>query len=364
MKKILSYVLIIIFTLVFALSGTCRSIVYAKSLSNNKDDLDKLEKMENEIKKELAGLNGEVTRASADLVEAQIKLEEVIIKVEECENNIVITRKRVVTKRDMMKKRIKYTYENPGAKSLFEIILCCRSIADILNIREYVKAVALYDEKVINDYNSEINKLEEEKKELEDLQREQEERKKALEKEKELLLKKVSEANSNLSGAREEIEKLEKIIKEMEEYERQMAIVVKPSAVELKPQSDSAPNEVTVSAPARPLVGEEEILAAIIYCEAGNEPYEGMLAVGSVVLNRVRDSRFPNTITEVVYAPGQFTPVQSGRFALSIENGLVSEQAKQAAAEVLAGNIIGSWLYFRRDDGTKQGDVISRQVFY
>ena len=65
---------------------------------------------------------------------------------------------------------------------------------------------------------------------------------------------------------------------------------------------------------------EVYLLACIIEWEAGWEPYEGKLAVANVVLNRVRSSRFQqNTITDVIYAPGQFAGVVDG-------NGNVSER--------------------------------------
>ena len=76
---------------------------------------------------------------------------------------------------------------------------------------------------------------------------------------------------------------------------------------------------------------EVYLLACIIEWEAGWEPYEGKLAVANVVLNRVRSSRFKqNTITDVIYAPGQFTGVLDGngniseRFSTLLANGPVS----------------------------------------
>ena len=67
--------------------------------------------------------------------------------------------------------------------------------------------------------------------------------------------------------------------------------------------------------------GDLELLAALIECEAGGEPYEGKLAVGSVVLNRVASSHFPNSVVGVIYQRGQFSPVASGRFANRIGKG-------------------------------------------
>ena len=63
------------------------------------------------------------------------------------------------------------------------------------------------------------------------------------------------------------------------------------------------------------------IMAAIIQCEAGTTSYPGMIAVGSVVMNRVESSSFPNTIAGVVYAPYQFEPVSTGTFAVTLAQG-------------------------------------------
>ena len=55
-----------------------------------------------------------------------------------------------------------------------------------------------------------------------------------------------------------------------------------------------------------------ELFARLIQCEAGEEPYEGQVAVGAVVMNRVRSGAYPNTVKGVIYASGQFTPAGSG----------------------------------------------------
>ena len=51
-------------------------------------------------------------------------------------------------------------------------------------------------------------------------------------------------------------------------------------------------------------------MAAIIYCEAGNQCYAGKIAVGCVVMNRVKSSSFPNTVLKVIKQRGQFSPVR------------------------------------------------------
>lgn len=92
---------------------------------------------------------------------------------------------------------------------------------------------------------------------------------------------------------------------------------------------------------------ERKLLAAIIYCEAGSEPYAGQLAVGSVVMNRVYSSSFPNTITAVISQSGQFAPVTSGRLAMILANESYTQSCLNAADAVLAGNLnVKYWFFF------------------
>ena len=107
---------------------------------------------------------------------------------------------------------------------------------------------------------------------------------------------------------------------------------------------------------------ELALLAAIIQCEAGGESNTGKVAVGAVIMNRVRSSQFPNSITEVVYQSGQFSPVASGILSSVLSQGARSD-CYQAAQEALAGsNPIGSALYF--NSGSGRGQQIGNQHFY
>lgn len=106
------------------------------------------------------------------------------------------------------------------------------------------------------------------------------------------------------------------------------------------------------------------LLAAIIQCEAGSEPYEGQVAVGAVVMNRVRSGRYPNSIYEVIYQPGQFTPAGQGSVEKVIANG-PKASCIQAAQEALNGtDNTGGATSFRRASSGHAGLVISNHVFF
>lgn len=146
------------------------------------------------------------------------------------------------------------------------------------------------------------------------------------------------------------------------------------AAAQLKAQQEAAQAEVAKAAEAARRqaildangITEEDLylLANIIYCEAGCEPYIGKVAVGNVVMNRVKSDRQPDTIKGVVYAKGQFSPVRNGSLDRALRNGSADESCYQAALEALAGaKPVGDKLFFRRVNG-RPGQVIGHHVFY
>ncbi len=74
-----------------------------------------------------------------------------------------------------------------------------------------------------------------------------------------------------------------------------------------------------------------QLMARAINGEARGEPYEGQVAVGAVILNRVKDSKFPNTIAGVIYQKGAFTAVSDGQINQPIEEGSTVYKAARDA---------------------------------
>lgn len=111
-------------------------------------------------------------------------------------------------------------------------------------------------------------------------------------------------------------------------------------------------------------VDDTTLLAAIIQCEAGSECYEGKVAVGAVVLNRVRSGSYPNSISGVIYQRSQFGPASNGSLARVLASGNISSSCRQAAADALAGSDPTSGRKnFHRVDGSN-GLVIGNHVFF
>ena len=101
-----------------------------------------------------------------------------------------------------------------------------------------------------------------------------------------------------------------------------------------------------------------ELLARLIHGEARGEPYVGMVAVGAVVLNRVRSSRFPNTLAGVIYQSGAFDAVKDGQINLT-----PNEQSRRAARDALNGwDPTGGCLYYYNPSTATSSWIWSREV--
>lgn len=127
--------------------------------------------------------------------------------------------------------------------------------------------------------------------------------------------------------------------------------------------------EVLAAPEAGSNAGSTQLMARAIYGEARGEPYIGQVAVGAVILNRVNDSRFPNTIAGVIYQPGAFTAVSDGQINLPLDP---SNTAYKAASDAMNGwdptngcvyyfnpaTATSSWIW-----GRPQATTIGKHIF-
>lgn len=90
-------------------------------------------------------------------------------------------------------------------------------------------------------------------------------------------------------------------------------------------------NQTEVYAASSSNTSDLQLMARAINGEARGEPYEGQVAVGAVILNRVKSSQFPNTIAGVIYQSGAFTAVSDGQINVPIKEGSTVLKAAQDA---------------------------------
>jgi spore germination cell wall hydrolase CwlJ-like protein len=106
------------------------------------------------------------------------------------------------------------------------------------------------------------------------------------------------------------------------------------------------------------------LLAALIQAEAGNQPYEGQVAIGAVVMNRVRSGGYPNSIQGVISAPGKFGPAATGQVASIMASGPKASCMQAAQAAINGETTVGTATCFKNVASGAAGYVIGSHVFY
>lgn len=358
--------------------------------------LDSLKEYQMNLSDELTELNNGLQEISNELADTQDEIAAKNVEIEAAESRIAELTTRSESQYEAMKKRVQYMYEN-GNQSYLELLLGASSFSDFLNRMEYAKSIYDYDRQELSDYQDTLAELKRQKEDLETAKEEllaaeqtkQEQKSKA-----DSLVaaqqEKISAAKSDVADAETEIADTDAEIARQKAYEEELeAQKAKEDAArqeEIRRQEEELINSQQPDAsdnnanPDGTSTGDNTtgsdtsgggtvntsdvaMLAALIQCEAGGESYEGKLAVGSVVMNRVDSSYFPDTVVGVIYQSGQFSPVASGRFAVVLSSG-ADASCVQAATEVLAGTRTLNCLYFRRNNGLINGTVIGNHVFY
>ena len=358
--------------------------------------LDSLKEYQINLSDELTVLNNGLQEISNELADTQDEIAAKNVEIEAAESRIAELTTRSESQYEAMKKRVQYMYEN-GNQSYLELLLGASSFSDFLNRMEYAKSIYDYDRQELSDYQDTLAELKQQKEDLETAKEEllaaeqtkQEQKSKA-----DSLVaaqqEKISAAKSDVADAETEIADTDAEIARQKAYEEELETQkAKEDAArqeEIKRQEEELINSQQPAAsdnnanPDGTSTGDNTtgsdtsgggtvnasdaaMLAALIQCEAGGESYEGKLAVGSVVMNRVDSSYFPDTVVGVIYQSGQFSPVASGRFAVVLSSG-ADASCVQAATEVLAGTRTLNCLYFRRNNGLINGTVIGNHVFY
>ena len=103
------------------------------------------------------------------------------------------------------------------------------------------------------------------------------------------------------------------------------------------------------------------LLAALIQCEAGRESYDGQLAVGAVVMNRVRSGSYPNSISGVITAPAQFPPATNGKVAAVLAAGPSASCMQAAQAAISGQSNVGGATHFSTSGS---GIAIGNHIFW
>ena len=290
---------------------TCAAVLMASPvLVYAEDSVADLEKETQDLQSELQDLNEQLSSISGEITSLAAKIESTNKEAEQTELDLAAAQVNEDLQYQSMKKRIQYIYES-GNVSFLEILLTSDSMGEFLNRVDFVSSVTEYDRKML--------------KQLQDLRQDIDQKEKNLKKQKE----------------------------ELDAMKQQMTS---------KPADNSTTQKPSAPAETSDLV----LFAAILECEAGGGGYDGLLAVATVIMNRVESPRYPNTLKGVIYQSGQFSPTWNGSLSKVLNRG-PSSICYQVARDALNGKRLASvsgCYQFRAASTGHSGTVVGGNVFF
>ncbi len=352
-------------------------------LDETEENLDKLNEQKDSLQGALTTLNTELSQVSNNLSDLETKITDKEAEIEAMNQEIARVQEELQTaiqlkddQYEAMKQQIKFIYERSDYLYL-ELFFSAGSFSDFLNKNNYIEQLSAYEEKVLQAYKDAqaameakeeelqmaMDRLEQDKAELSDY-------KVRVVAEQSRVSGLVSKTANSISATASQISEAEAAAlayeQKIKEQEENITALKAKLAEEIRMAQLAAQSSWRDISEVSFAEGDRYLLANLIYCEAGGEPYAGQVAVGSVVINRVLSSVYPDTVTGVIYQNKQFSPVASGRLALALAEGRATGSCYQAADEVMKGTTnVGNCVYFRTPvDGVTPKYRIGGHIFY
>lgn len=366
-----------------------------------------LESTTSNLKGELNDLNSQLATLSKELDDTSSQIEELSAKVEKSKLDLASVQLDEEAQYDSMKDRIKFMYEG-GTSSLLQILLTSENMGDFLNKAEYVATISDYDRSMLNQLQDVRKSVEKKQEELEEQQSKLSGLQKTLTSKREELNSKISSTSGELANYQAQLERAkaaEEALKIAQNNAVSGSLKAEDKKTETKTdttatasnnnnnnnnnankttqpaQTTTNKNTTTTTKPNTPTntttntgnnntsstpssTSDVALFAAILQCEAGG--YDGMLAVATVIMNRVASPAYPNNLHDVIYQSGQFAPTWNGSLNKVLKQG-ASSTAYQVAQNALAGarhSAVINCLQFRSASTGVSGVNVGGNVFF
>ena len=383
---------ILLFFMVMVMCFTWPSYSYALS---TQEKLDQAEKDREETKQDIADaenkqnsliskqttLKGTLDALNQELTEVCENLAVIETDIAVKEDEIDTTRAELAEAEQVrdaqdtsMQKRIQFMYES-SSMTYFDMLFSAQSFSELINCATYINSITAYDRGMLEQYKTTVALIEEKEIELNQEMADLARLKVEAVREQNRVNALVDETAVAIAKYANEIDKLEDSIEAyQEELAQQNADI---EALQKQLAAEKANSSLAANSAWRDIsqvqfeAGDRKLLANLIYCEARGESYEGKVAVGAVVINRVLSERFPNTVVGVIYAKNQFAPVTSTKNSLAL--ALAEDKASnpryidcyRAADEAMSGySNVGKCVYFRTPIPGLTGIQIGNHIFY
>lgn len=346
-----------------------------QQLASTQSTISSLQGVRNTYQGQMNLLNSELQLVSDNLavLEAQIDLKQ--LEIDDTLTALELAKETRENQYESMKERIQFMYER-GSQAYLEILFSAESFGEFLNYAVYVEQLTAYDRRMLNEYIQTEEDITLKEAELEAEMDELEQMRADVVTEQNRVNGLISDTASSIAATLDSIEDAQAQADAYEQECDQKAAEAAAAAAEYERIKAQYEEELRLSQLAAQSTwrdisqvtfeeGDRYLLANLIYCEAGAEPYAGKVAVGSVVINRVLSSVYPDTVTGVIYQRKQFSPTLDGHLALALAENRATESCYQAADEAMSGvTNVGNCVYFRTPIEGLTGISIGGHIFY
>ncbi len=346
-----------------------------QNLAVTKASLVGLESQKNTYQGQMNILNGNLTLVADNLAVLENSIELKQMDIDDTTKALEEAKQTRIDQYEAMKTRIRFLYEK-GSDGYIDILFSAKSFGELINYADYIEALSAYDRYMLEEYTKTEARISEEEKTLEQEMADLEEMHAQVKAEQEKVTGLINDTAEHIAITAENINMTQAAADAFEDQVDQKEAEAKAAAAEYAAIKAKYEEELRLSRLAAQSAwrdisevtfedGDRYLLANLIYCEAGGEPYEGQIAVGAVVINRVLSSRYPDTVTGVIYQHAQFSPVGSGRLSLALAENRATASCYNAADAAMSGRTnVGNCVYFRTIIPGLDGKFIGGHVFY
>ena len=342
----------------------------ADDSSEDESSLQDLRREYEQIKKEADSNTGTVKKLAAEIREMNLRLSDeakliektheelnsLDTKIEYAERSLIEYEEDMAVEKDHLYNSIKMEYED-GDRSLLSLFLNVDRFSELADRMEYSNRINSYINEKMADYRFMMDMVSKTRDSLDELKKLREEELVEYDRKKARFKQSIDEMSALMKDAKAKAENANSFAKELEteialmEAEERMLLIKNGYSHSTYSSNVAYTGDGTqfyYKSPYSYTDSELITLAGIIEAEAGSSHYPGMVAVGSVVMNRVESTRFDNTIEGVIYADMQFEPVRTGKLAYILAKG-PADSCLSVAKEVLDGKRNVPNLYFKAE---------------
>ncbi len=337
-------------------------------LSDTKDNIDSLSNTKGTLEGQLHQLNVELATVSDNLAELEDAIEKKEEEIEQTTADLEEALRIEEAQYQAMKLRIRFMYEKQEF-TYTDMLFNSKSFSEFLNKNNYIEKLSEYDRRQLDRFKETRKNVEDTKAKLEGEKAELDAYHAEVAEQQAMVTGYVNATTSEIGRYSKEIKNFEAVADayaaKAAEEEENIAALKKQLAEEIAMSKLAAKSKWRDISEVSFEEGDRYLLANLIYCEAGNQPYEGQLAVGAVVINRVLSSVYPDTVVGVIYQSRQFAPVGDGHLALALAEDKATAACYKAADEAMSGHTnVGNCVYFRTPIEGLSGIQIGDHIFY